>query len=349
MYDDLNIDELLSGYIDGQLSPRHETEVKRLITHDKDIAERLGQMQKIKELLKSLPSAEAPPQMLDEIKARLERRTLLETEPEHFDRRKGVRQLMMRKVLSAAAMITLLAILGGVIYNITDPPDTSDISPKQIATKEPAQPKGRLKVIDQSPVIATAAVEKPITVPLEVATALNAVLELKASNQAAVNAFVKRAIIDNDLSKYLTVPYLSDGRLYTLSCRSDDLNPLLADLQQLWPKLDSAALTIETKESAAPVLVKNITAQQLSQIIDQPNLEKNVQTAKNFAALNNMTELLPGKDLLEAAGQTQPDLITIPRPVLTSGEKKFKKEIAKYTDSQNINLTIIVTDLKENN
>ena len=39
-----NIDELLNGFIDGQLSIRQKTEVKRLIVNEPEIAKRLEEL-----------------------------------------------------------------------------------------------------------------------------------------------------------------------------------------------------------------------------------------------------------------------------------------------------------------
>jgi len=44
--EDENIDELLSGYIDGELTARGKTEVERLIKHDMQISERLEELQR---------------------------------------------------------------------------------------------------------------------------------------------------------------------------------------------------------------------------------------------------------------------------------------------------------------
>jgi len=52
-----DIDELLSCYIDGELSERECTEVKRLMQHDKRIAGRLSSLRKQKQLLNNLPVA----------------------------------------------------------------------------------------------------------------------------------------------------------------------------------------------------------------------------------------------------------------------------------------------------
>ena len=60
MKENLNIDELLNSFIDDELSPRHQTEVQRLIAHDAEVAERLAELERCKMLVGSLPRAEAP-------------------------------------------------------------------------------------------------------------------------------------------------------------------------------------------------------------------------------------------------------------------------------------------------
>ena len=77
MKEKTNINELLSGYIDGELDERQTTEVQRLIAHDPKVAERLREMQQYSTLIGSLPIAEAPAEMLEDIKTRLERNSLL--------------------------------------------------------------------------------------------------------------------------------------------------------------------------------------------------------------------------------------------------------------------------------
>jgi anti-sigma factor RsiW len=71
------IEELLSSYIDGELSERQCNEVKRLLDHDPQVAEMLSHMQRQKELLNALEVETAPETMLDDIKATLERSMLL--------------------------------------------------------------------------------------------------------------------------------------------------------------------------------------------------------------------------------------------------------------------------------
>jgi len=121
MKKDMNIDELLNSFVDGELTERQKTEVQRLISHDAKIAQRLSQLQKCRMLVASLPYEQAPEDMVEQVKVSLERKTLLDEQLITFDERKGARQLMFRKVLAAAAMIGLVAVLASVIYTIVTP------------------------------------------------------------------------------------------------------------------------------------------------------------------------------------------------------------------------------------
>lgn len=125
MKNDIDIDELLNSYIDGELTERQKTEVQRLISHDPEIAKRLAQLKKCRLLVASLPYEEAPEDMVELVTTSLERQTLLSEPQTTSDERKGARQLMFRKVLAAAAMIGLVTVLATVIYTIIRPESTN--------------------------------------------------------------------------------------------------------------------------------------------------------------------------------------------------------------------------------
>jgi len=201
-----NIDELLNSFIDGELTEREQTEVKRLISHDAQVAQRLRELQKSKMLVSSLPRTEAPAQILDKVKASLETGTLSGERAwseERSDRRVGVRHLMFRKVLAAAAMLGLVAILGGVIYTIVVP-------------------------------------ETPVP-----AVAFEGRLELKTDALSTVNAFISKAIEDKGLSDSINLTSQGNKRVYSLTCSQEDLNLLLADLTNIWEKCNSTTLFVD--------------------------------------------------------------------------------------------------------
>jgi len=344
MKDDLNIEELLNSFIDGELTARQRTEVHRLITHDARIAQRLREIEKCKMLVGSLPRAEAPAEMMDEIKASLERSTFLGEQPPVFDEQAGARYLLVRKVLSAAAMIGLVAVLAGVIYTIVGP---ERVAEKPLVSEDWRAPVRKIEVGKPRPSIVATAEESiakaGAALPaISSAMGFNGRLELKTSNLIAVEAVINRAIENNSLLEYSSPRIAGDKSVHALSCSREELNLLLADLEDVWGRFDSATLFVETKGAGDKVVVDAVTAEQIGEIVNQDSLKGRIKVAKDFAVLNKMTEFLPGKELLAAIEGKGGDLITIPKPVLTAGEKPIKEPAGEAEDEERVHLTIVV-------
>jgi anti-sigma factor RsiW len=328
-----NIDELLNSFIDGELDQRHQTEVQRLIKHDKQIAERLLTLQKCKRLVSSLPYTEAPEEMLGDIKASLSRRQA-ELEEKKLpvsvvrpvslsahQERQGARHLLVRRLTAAAAMFGLVAVLAAVIYSIVAP---------QVVTNKPA--------------VTVATAEKPVETVLA-GMEFSGRLELKTSSPSEVAAFINKAIEYNIPSDERTAAV--PGRLresHVLICSRQNLRSILADLGTIWDKFDSATLFIETDRPEGQIVIDAVAPEQIIEIAKQDDFETQIKTAKYFAAMNNMAKLSPGREVLTAIDNSSPDLITIPKPVLTSSEKTIKKPSAQTEDSQKVHLTITVSE-----
>ncbi|NQT00730.1 MAG: hypothetical protein HQ580_01760 [Planctomycetes bacterium] len=322
-----NLDELLNSFIDEELTLRNQTEVQRLVAHDEKIAQRLQQLQKYKMLLSSLPVAEAPPQILENVKASLARRTLLGEPPSAFDEKIGARHLLGRKVFAAAAMFGLVAVLAVVVYSIVAP------------------------AVLQKPIVAerrdlTPEINIPEPAPtLVVAAPFSGRLELQTKDLPAVLGFINRAIEENIPSDEWIASDQSDVREpHALICSIKNFNLLWAELDNIWNKLDSAALFIDTEVFGEQVVVGTVTAEQIVGIVNQDDPERRIEVAKNFAVLNNIAEHLPGREILTAIDDAALGLITPPKPVQTWNHKTIKKSAARTEAVRNIRLTITVTD-----
>ncbi|MHC4397385.1 MAG: anti-sigma factor family protein [Planctomycetota bacterium] len=359
MKENPNIDELLNSFIDGELTQRQFTEVQRLAAHDEQIAQRLCELQECKVLVSSLPSVEAPSWMADEIKTTFERKALLGQALEHCEERRGARHLLFRKVVSAAAMIGLAAVLLVVIYTILVPESVPD---KPVAVGSSKQPTREIefertvpRVVKEieaevpRPTIAVAT-EKTIAesglpvVVMEKSVGFTGRLELKTGGSPAVAAFISRVIEDNGLFEKEVPAYQSDKRRYILGGNQKAMSLLLADLQNVWSRLDSTRLYVETDRDGDEVVIDAVTAEQIAEIINQDGIENRMKVAKDFAVLNSMDELLPGKEVFAAIKTNKSNLFNIPKPVLTSNEKALKKPAEKIENSQKVYLTIVIVD-----
>ena len=124
------------------------------------------------------------------------------------------------------------------------------------------------------------------------------------------------------------------------------MNLLLADMEDIWTELDSAALFVDTEEFGRQVTVEAVTTEQITEIIAQDSSENRIELAKDFTALNNMAEHLPGKEIIAAIDNGSRNLINqlrVSKPFLTGGEREaIRKPADQAEDKETVHLTIIL-------
>jgi len=340
MKENQNIDELLNSFIDGELGPREQTEVQRLVAHDAEVAGKLRELQKCRLMVSVLPFDDAPAEITQDIKAALERKTLLGARHSDFEQRRGELHLFARKFAAAAAMFLLVVALGAVVYTIVSPGDAKH---KKVAVDKWSQPVK--KVVVQKSEIKEVAVSKPVASPQVVVEKpvakvedFTGKVELRVRDVAAADAFIHRAFEDNGLTSQSS-PVGTGRKVYSIDCSEQTLKSFLGQLKGIWSRFDSTRLLVN--ETA---VVDGVTAEQIYNIAEQASLTGQITTAKNFAALNNMNQRLPGKEVMTAMSDKQDDLANIPKPVLTAKEKA--KEAAVTEGAKRIHLTIVITPNK---
>ena len=305
-----HIDELLNSYIDDELTAEQKAEVESLIDQAK-ITQRLRQLQKCRILVASMPYAEAPASVLEGVKASLAGRSLPNEKQPAYGEQAGKKYVLVRRVLAAAAMIALAAVLSAVIHRFV------------LLQNAPEEPIARM--------VAT--------------SGFSGRLELKTSALNAVDAFIKSAIDDNGLSASINPERRQGRRIYSLSCSKEGLNSLLAELDNIWPELDSATLFVNTEVFGVQTVVDAVTIEQIAEIADQDVSERRIELAKDFAVLNNIAEHLPDKEIraaIEAGDSILTQQWRILKPVLTSNQKTDKKPTDQVQEKQTVRLTIIL-------
>lgn len=305
------IDELLNSYIDDELTAEGRAEVERLIDQDAKIAQRLRQLQKCQILVGSMPVNEAPASVLEGVRASLAGSSLPSEKQPAYEQQAGKKYLRLRKVLAAAAMIALAAVLSAVIRRFMPP---------QNAPEKPAA-------------------------HMVAASGFSGRLELKSSSMKAVDAFIKSAIDDNGLSVSINPEGRQSRRVYSLDCTREGLHALLDDLDNIWTELDSATLFVNTENFGTQTVVDAVTTRQIAEIAGQDSSERRIELAKDFAVLNNMAEHLPDKEIraaIDAGNSSLTKQWPILKPVLTSNQKAVKKPAEPAQEKQKVRLKIIL-------
>jgi len=358
MKEEMNIDELLTSFLDGEATERERIEVQRLLTNDAQVAKRMRELEKCRMLVGSLPYAEAPAEIMKGIKTSLGKSPVKAPEAVVFEQRRGARHLLIRQVLSVAAMVVLVAVLAVVIYTILVPEvsskqpivaDNLKLPAKKIEIRSEGTVQPEVTKADLPSRSASAEQGKPISpaggqveAAKEVLVGFSGRLQLKTKALIAVDASISRAIEDSGLVQYSVSGRDGKERVYTVAGSRETVNLLLGDLDGIWGKFDSATLAVEAGEAGERVVVDNVKTGQIAEILKQENSEARIKVAKDIASFNRIGKQLPGTEMFAAIGYKGDDLITIPKPVLTSGERPITKPAGGTEAEQKVLLTIVV-------
>jgi len=312
------IDELLNSFIDGELTATEQVQIEQIVAQDRRVARRLGQLQKCKMLLGSMPRLDVPAEVSEGIRASLARMTIPGNEWAHQERA-GRRHLLARRVLSAAAMIGLVAVLAGVIYTIAAPQKTPSERPVALVAPKPGLSVSALP-------------------------AFSGRLELKTGRLSEVSAFIGTAIEENGLVDSAGPARRQDRRVYSVNCSRKDLDLLLANMGTIWPDLDAATLFVDTQVFGKQVAVSNVRTEQIAQIASQADPATREQIAKDIDARNSMAANIPGREILAAIQDTGKNLVRelVPRPVETGKMDNSQKSPSRVEEQKTVHLTIVV-------
>jgi anti-sigma-K factor RskA len=324
MSEKLNIEELLNGYVDGELSDRQITEVKRMILHDRSVAARIEQLQRQRKLLAALPVESAPADMAASIRAVLERRTLLTAASAGGHHVAGSLHLFSKKLAAMAAMLAMLGGLGFLVYMVISPGGA--VKPTIIATAPRAS--SQPAVTEKGPAVAQAA---------------SIELLLKTSSPSGLNSVIAKAIDSCGLWDNATVARQTSQTAYSITCDKENMARMLKELAGSWDKVSQKSLTIAAAGEEA-VIVGGVTAQQVAAVLAEPDIASRFASARQFAALNSRE---PGAiEEKDAATANDGGALKIPKPSLTSPDfdKAAKASVENPTDT--VSLTITVTGME---
>ncbi len=176
----IEMDELISLYLDGEATQRQETELKRLMQHDSLVQDRVKALKHQQQTLNALPVETAPENLLDDIRCEMERKSILNGVSDNSKISAATTHLFARRLMASAAMLLLpLGLLAVVVFQIfkqpVDGPLDYDRSNTTISQTKPVPSSDALPALSS---------ELPF----------NGVLVLKTDQYMPVSTTIKEAI-----------------------------------------------------------------------------------------------------------------------------------------------------------
>lgn len=338
---DPKIEELLNSYIDDELSADERSEVQRLIRENPTTAQRLRRLERCKALVSSLPPAEPPAEVVAGIKQLLRNHSAGTSESDHIESRRGARRLFIRQVLAASIIIGLVSVMGAVVYKIVGPAETT--TPIVAANPAPTVKPTALPVATKPQETQK---EVVVAVAEETTSAGLYSLQLQTADFAAVDAYVNKLLEESPWLRYEATKDQPGKSAYRILCSRGGLEAMMSDLATVWSKFDSTTLIVRTDNLGQYVTVASIKPGQITALARQNTIDKRVKLANDFAMLNTVSQIMPDEKMLAATEQSLPELTTIPKPVLTSGDKNAVTAPKGAWDQVQVDLNIVVTNHK---
>lgn len=276
--DQEKIDLLLTGYLDGELSERQHTELKRLLRTYPALAEELKAQQRQKELLGALPVAKAPATLTLDVQAMLERKMILEPETTQGSDRWNACLLFARRVAAAAAMLLIpVGLLSLLIFHIMRPVELDPAGPGPAAWEDTS-------------VLNPAGSPAPTELTFADAASANAGrLVLHTDQPIQVNLFVEKRIHLHQLLDQTALERESaDKTVYEIACPTEQLARFVEDLPGVWRRCSNAEFTL-TGEGDEAVVVSRIQPDQLRSLMLESNPDNKRRSAGHFARLNQQS------------------------------------------------------------
>jgi len=334
------IDELLNGYIDGELSADERSQVERLVSESQEIAQRLLQLEKCKVLVSSLPPAEPPAAVVAGIKELIRSHPIVAAASE-TNKQRGTRHLFIRQALAASIIIGLVGIMVAVVYKIVGPEETSTpiVAMKPAPAIKPAVMAVATKPLETEKAVVVAAADDTKSLGLYS-------LQLQTADFAAIDAYVTKLLEESPWLRYEATKNQPGKSEYKILCSRGGLEAMMDDLATVWSKFDSTTLVVHTDNLGQYITVASVKPEQIADIARQDTIDKRVKLAKDFAVINSVSQIMPEEKMLALTDRSLSDLTTIPKPVLTSGDKNAVTAPKGAWDKIQVDLNIVVAGHK---
>lgn len=293
------IEELLTAIVDDQATERQHVEFKRLVQHDPAIADELKALQRQKQLLAALPVETAPASLAQDISAVLQRKLILGDTPTQQYSAEDTGHLMMRRLLTTAAMLLLpLGMLLIVIFQIIKPASIGPgtyIPTDQMLVQSPPSPAESGTNTDLA------------NLPFE------GILTFKTDRQMTVSNYIEKMIFDQGLMNFTLPNRTVDVTTYQITASPTQIGTLLDSLKGPWYQSNEVMLTVVDGSENNTIQIPNVLPEQVKVLTGEDNPDMLTYLASQYAKANEE----PNTSFARSGSEGTMDLSSEDLPPLT--------------------------------
>lgn len=298
----IDVDELMSLYIDGEASQRQQTELKRMMLNDPSIAHNLNDLQRQRKLLAAMPIESAPETLIDGVMGELERKLILGSAEESTQAARTGRIAMSRWSAAAAMVLVPVGLLSIVVWNIVKPADRGGI--EYVPTNE------RVAAV---PAVPAPTAELPVVTELP----FNGTLVLRTDEFMKVSdgvwkAIEKTGLVSEMMSK---TKRTADVTSFSITAAPKKIAELMDALADARSKCKTA--TLEVAQAGGQIVrITEPKIRQIKTLLFEDNIDMLSRLAGRYAEANLKPDTLLAKSDEETPTLSEDGYPTASVPVL---------------------------------
>lgn len=274
----VEFEELLNAIVDDEITERQQTELKRLSRHDPEIERELSSLRRQKQLLNALPIESAPESLVANVTSVLKRKLIISNSTESEKTVTGTSHLLLRRILTTAAMLLLpLGLLSFVVYEI--------IKPASVGPIDYITPGEILVQADESiPADRSGAVVRKFP--------FDGVLTFRTNQHIQVGNFAEKMIFDLGLYSSTVPSRTVDVTTYQITASPEMVAKLVDALNEVWPRCQQVTLNVLDSSQEHTIDIFEVQPEQIKALASEDSREMLDVLAKQYAAANQNTETL---------------------------------------------------------
>lgn len=298
----LEFEELLNAVVDDEITDRQQTELKRLSGHDPEIERQLSSLRRQKQLLNALPIESAPENLVANVTSVLKPRFISGNSAESDKTVTGTSHLLLRRILTTAAMLLLpLGLLSFVVYEIIKPASVGPVdyvTPGEILVQaDESTPVNRSEVLAR---------EFPF----------DGVLTFRTNQHIQVGNFAEKMIFDLGLYSSTVPSRTVDVTTYQITASPEMIAKLIDALNEVWPRCLQVTLNVLDSAQENTIDIFEVEPEQVKALAAEDSREMLDVLAKQYAAANQNSETVLAstreKDTDSASTPTDYPPLTVP-------------------------------------
>ena len=304
--------ELLSAYLDDELSPNDTKKAEKLLGENPQARELLAELRQISSRFSELPRLEAPQGLAQQIQLQLERQMLIGNDDERAELA-GRNHLRRRRLAAAAAIFILAGAVVAIVYNVLFQPVKPAETDQPIITahqqpiiERPATTEESVPLVAARKSVLPEAAQEQAVEPEQPPAYSSVRLTLKADDASVAETLLENIITGRQIKSAVHTAGDEKRGRFDFLCDAEQLRGIVGQLRDIPGGQTELIVDENNRGGASRVVISDPTVEQVLALAGESEAAVRFGLALNFSRPSAVTG--PGEGDSRPLAQSEPQI-----------------------------------------